>query len=138
MPTSIIKFIGDLQMECTHVGNGAKIKIEPAPENGGKNEAFSPTDLLCTSVAACAMGILGVYAKAHGLDLSGMTAEATKIKNEDPKAHRLGAIEVTFNMPKQEYSEKQKISLQRALETCAVKRSIHPDVRQIITFKWPA
>ncbi|MDL2285130.1 OsmC family protein [Desulfovibrio sp. OttesenSCG-928-F07] len=137
MPTSTIRFTGPMQMECTHSRNGAKIMVEPAPENGGSDQAFSPTDLLCTSMACCSMGILGVYACTHGLDLSNMTAEVTKVKSSDPKAHRLGAIELVFNMPPQEYSEKHKISLQRALETCVVKRSIHPEVEQRVIFNWP-
>jgi putative redox protein len=46
MPTSTLKYLGNLRTELTHVQSG-KVVITDAPtDNNGKGEAFSPTDLM--------------------------------------------------------------------------------------------
>ena len=52
MATVKAKYLGDLRVECTHTQSGAKIVTDAPTDNHGKGEAFSPTDLCATSVAA--------------------------------------------------------------------------------------
>ncbi|MFR4038724.1 MAG: OsmC family protein [Butyricimonas faecalis] len=75
-------------------------------DNNGKGEAFSPTDLCSTSLAACAMTIMGIYAKNNGIDLTGAEIEITKKMAAEPR--RIAEIDVIFNMPAKGYSEKDK------------------------------
>ena len=67
MTTVKAKYLGDLRLECTHLQSGTKIITDAPTDNNGKGEAFSPTDLCSTSLAACAMTIMGIYAKNNGI-----------------------------------------------------------------------
>ena len=68
MATVKAKYLGDLRLECTHLQSGTKIITDAPTDNNGKGEAFSPTDLCSTSLAACAMTIMGIYAKNNGIE----------------------------------------------------------------------
>ena len=134
MTTMSLKSNGDLRVECTHDESGATFVTDAPKDNNGKGEAFSPTDLCATAVAACAMTIIGIYGKKHDVDVSGMTASVTKEMSANPR--RIGKIVVTFVMPDREFSDKQKTMIERAAHTCPVHLSLHPDVEQVFTFQW--
>lgn len=128
------KYLGDLRVECVHQQSGTVLVTDAPKDNNGKGEAFCPTDLCATALAACAMTIIGIYGKKHDVDVSGMTASVTKEMSANPR--RIGKIEVTFVMPDREFTDKQKIMIERAAHTCPVHLSLHPDVEQVFTFKW--
>lgn len=121
-------------MECTHTQSGAKIVTDAPTDNHGKGEAFSPTDLCATSVAACAMTIMGIYAQEHGIDLAGTEIEITKAMSANPR--RIASIDIVFHMPSRPFSEKEKTVLERAAHTCPVHMSLHPEVKQNFVFDW--
>lgn len=100
--------------------------ITDAPtDNQGKGEAFSPTDLLATSLASCMLTIIGIKARDMEIDIAGTTSEVTKIIAADPRRVSEVHIAITFN---QELDDKtQKIFYNTAL-TCPVAKSIHPDI----------
>lgn len=128
------KYLGDLRVECVHQQSGTVLVTDAPKDNNGKGEAFCPTDLCATALAACAMTIIGIYGKKHDVDVSGMTASVTKEMSANPR--RIGKIEVTFVMPDREFTDKQKTMIERAAHTCPVHLSLHPDVEQVFTFKW--
>ena len=134
MPTVTAEYLGDLRVSCTHAASGATIVTDAPVDNHGKGEAFSPTDLCSTSLAACAMTIMGIFAEAHGLDVTGTTIEVTKVMTDNPR--RIGEIQVIYNMPDKGYSEKDKKSLERAAHTCPVRHSLDKDVKQNVSFNW--
>ena len=134
MPTISIKYLGNLRTECTHIQSGTKIITDAPIDNQGKGEYFSPTDLTSTSLATCAMTIMGIYGEKHNVDLLGTTIEVTKIMAENPR--RIGKIEIIFNMPKKNYSDKEKASIENAVKNCPVHKSLDPNVEQIFTFNW--
>ena len=74
------------------------------------------------------------YGKIHDVDVTGATIEVTKTMSANPR--RIGKIEVAFNMPDREYTDKQKAMIERAAHTCPVHLSLHPDVEQVFTFHW--
>ncbi len=134
MATVTGKYLGDLRTECTHLQSGTKIITDAPTDNQGKGEAFSPTDLCATALGACAMTLMGIFAKNHDLDVSGMTMEITKVMSADPR--RIGEVTVIYTMPDREYTDRQKKSLEHAALTCPVHRSLHPDVKQDLVFNW--
>lgn len=134
MTTMTAKYLGDLRVECTHEASGTRIITDAPVDNHGKGEAFSPTDLCATAVAACAMTIIGIYAQNHGVDVEGAQMEITKTMSTSPR--RIGEICITFLMPAKGYSDKQKEMIERAAHTCPVHLSLHPDVVQTFAFKW--
>lgn len=134
MATVSTKYLGDLRMECVHNQSGTKIITDAPSDNQGKGESFSPTDLCATAVGACAMTIIGIYGKNHGVDVTGTEVEITKTMSASPR--RIGKIEVVFKMPARSYSEKEKASIERSAYSCPVHLSLHPDVEQVFTFIW--
>lgn len=132
--TSTVTYLGDLRTESTHQLSGALIVTDAPPDNQGKGEAFSPTDLCATSLANCMMTIMGISARNRKLDISGMKAEVTKIMASDPR--RIARIEIKLHMPPGEFSDVEKKVLETAGRTCPVALSLHPDIVQDIEFIW--
>ena len=134
MATIQTLYLGDLRTEITHVQSGNKVMTDAPTDNNGKGEGFSPTDLCATALASCAMTIIGIYGRNHGVDVTGTTIEISKTMSANPR--RIGRIEVIFNMPDRDFSEKEKTMIERAAHTCPVHLSLHPDTEQVFTFKW--
>ena len=133
--TASVKYLGDLRVECAHLQSGTVIVTDAPTDNQGKGQAFSPTDLCATALAACAMTIIGMYGKNHNINVDGMEAAVTKVMAANPR--RIQRIEVIIAMPDREYSEKDKSSIERAAHSCPVYASLHPDMEQVLAFKWP-
>ena len=136
MPTPSFRetYLGDLRVECEHLASGTKIITDAPVDNQGKGEAFSPTDLCATALGACAMTIMGIWAKKNNVDIVGATVEVTKHMSAAPR--RIGKVEVIFNMPAKGYSDEQKQAMMAAVDTCPVRLSLHPDTEQVFTFNW--
>lgn len=135
MATSKIVYNGSLRTTSTHLQSGKEIITDAPVDNKGKGEAFSPTDLLATSLGNCMITIMGIAAETHQIDMGEVSAEITKIMATEPR--RVSEIHVSFNFPKKnDYSEKQKKILENAALTCPVHYSLHPDIKRIIDFNW--
>ncbi len=125
---------GHLRNEMTHVQSGNTILTDAPTDNHGKGEAFSPTDLVCGALAACMMTIMGVSAQGHKFNIDGTSYEVKKTMLSDPR--RIGQIDIVFNFPAQEYTDRQKKLLWAAAESCPVAKSIHPDLIVNITMNF--
>lgn len=131
MTTSKVTYQGDLRTTATHLQSNNEIITDAPTDNQGKGEAFSPTDLLATSLASCMLTIIGIKAADMGIDITGTTAEVTKIMAANPRRVSEVHIIVTFN---QTLDDKTlKIFYNTAL-TCPVANSLHPDITQNIVF----
>jgi putative redox protein len=135
MATSKVIYQGELRTKAIHLQSGIEITTDPPLDNNGKGEAFSPTDLLATSLANCMITIMGMAANSHGIDLGGLEADITKIMAANPR--RVAEIHISFNFPNQlNYSDKEKKILEHAALTCPVYYSLHPDIKKEISFNW--
>lgn len=134
MTTVRAKYLGNLRVECEHLQSGTKMITDAPTDNHGKGESFSPTDLCASSLAACMMTIMGLYAQNAGIDVTGTEIEITKVMAADPR--RIGEVIVIFRMPTRAYTEKDKKSLERAAHTCPVHYSLGENVKQTIIFEW--
>lgn len=134
MSTVTATYVGGLRVECTHEASGTRIITDAPVDNEGKGEAFSPTDLCVTALAACAMTIMGIYGKNHNVDVEGTRMEIHKTMSASPR--RIGEVLVVFHMPDKAYTDKEKRMLEKAAHTCPVHLSLHPDVVQKFEFKW--
>jgi uncharacterized OsmC-like protein len=130
--TSRVKYLGELRTECKHLLSGQKIITDAPPDNQGKGEAFSPTDLTATSLATCILTTMAIRAKE--LDITGARAEVTKIMASDPR--RISRIEVKITMPKNDFSDKDKKVLEAIARTCPVALSLSENIEQVIDFEW--
>ncbi|WP_461789608.1 OsmC family protein [Pedobacter sp.] len=132
MATSKVTYQGELRTVSVHLASGDKIITDAPIDNQGKGEAFSPTDLLATSLGNCMLTIVGIAAKSHDFSIDGATAEITKVMAQDPR--RVSEIHVKLKFPEFNYSEKQRAIIERSAKTCPVSYSLHPDIKQELTF----
>jgi len=134
MTTSTIEYLGELRTRLTHTRSGQEFITDAPPDNEGKGEAFSPTDLLATSLGACAVTIIGIAARTHGFSIDGTKINITKIMAANPR--RVSEIKVEFNFPKNDYTEKQKTIIRQSALTCPVFQSLHPDLKKSLEFNF--
>lgn len=132
--TSTVTYLGDLRTEAIHVLSGNKIITDAPPDNQGKGEAFSPTDLCATSLASCMMTLMGISARNHNLDINGTSATVNKIMAADPR--RIARIEIVFAMPDRNFTDVQKKILETAARTCPVHFSLSEGLEESIVFQW--
>lgn len=135
MPTIRTRYLGDLRTEAIHVASGQRIITDAPLDNQGKGEAFSPSDALCSALCSCMITLMGIAARTHKIALDGLEAETTKYMASDPR--RVAKIEIRFFHFPAKLSEKEQLILQRAAHTCPVALSIHPDIKQLVTFEFP-
>lgn len=134
MATIKTKYEGNLRTFSTHLASGNEIITDAPVDNHGKGEAFSPTDLVSAALGACMLTVMGVAAKTHSIDFNNVNIEITKIMASDPR--RIAEISIAFYFNGTEYSDHQKLILERAARTCPVALSLHPDLKQTIVFNW--
>ncbi len=109
--------------------------VTDAPvDNHGKGSAFSPTDLLCVSLATCILTTMGIHAQATGIPFRSATARVVKHMVANPR--RVGRIEVHFTIDGSGLGEKDRLVLERIAHTCPVARSLHTDIVQETTFSY--
>ena len=134
MTTSTVLYHGNLRTICTHLDSGSQIITDAPKDNQGNGEAFSPTDLMATSLASCMLNVMGIKAKEMNIDLKSTKAEVTKVMIVAPR--RIGAIHVTIHFPQTEgmADEKNRELLRRTAMTCPVYHSLHPEIEKIVEF----
>lgn len=133
--TSKVTYLGDLRTEAIHLQSNTIILTDAPKDNHGKGEAFSPTDLLATSLASCMLSIMGIATRKENMtSIDGAWAEVTKVMYPDPR--RVGEVHVKIVMPKNNYSEREQKIYENSAYTCPVAKSIHPDIKQVIDFVW--
>jgi uncharacterized OsmC-like protein len=132
--TSTVNYNGNLRTLCTHIESGNEIITDAPKDNQGNGEAFSPTDLTATSLAACMLTVMGIKARDMEIDLKGTKAEVTKVMIPDPR--RIGTIIIKIYFPAiaQLQDEKNRDILRRTALTCPVYHSLHPDINKNVTF----
>jgi len=134
MVHSDITYLGGLRCEAVHGPSGTKILTDAPVDNHGKGEAFSPTDLMATSLGLCMATIIGIAAERHGVELTGMTVGVDKIMATDTP-RRIARIAVVFKIPLPPDHPQRKL-LEAAALACPVHHSLHPDVVKDVTFEW--
>jgi uncharacterized OsmC-like protein len=135
MKVSTVRYEGALRTEALHLSSGTVIHTDAPPDNQGLGRSFSPTDLAATSLASCMFTIMGIKARDKGWDLTGMTADVTKIMAADPR--RIAQIVLEVQMPEGDWNESSRIILERAARTCPVALSLHPDIQVDLRIQWP-
>jgi uncharacterized OsmC-like protein len=125
---------GELRTEVTHLRSGIKIITDAPPDNNGKGEAFSPTDLACAALSSCMMTLMGILARREGIDLTGLRSEIVKIMDNNPR--KIGEVQITFTHVNLVATDAQKEKLKHAALTCPVTLSLSEKIKQTVTFNF--
>jgi uncharacterized OsmC-like protein len=134
MDTSIVTYLGGLRTEAVHLRSGVKIITDAPLDNHGRGEAFSPTDLLSTSLACCMMTLMGIAAESRSIPLQGLKASVVKHMAAAPR--RVERIEVQLELDGRELDARQRQILEHAARTCPVAMSLRADLVQDIRFTY--
>lgn len=132
--TSKVEYKGQLRTSAVHLQSNSTIITDAPIDNHGKGEAFSPTDLVATALASCLMTIMGIKAESMDIDLTDTSASIKKHMSITPR--RISEVEVVVNMNKN-YDDKTRKLLEAAALTCPVAQSLHPELKQSISFVYP-
>lgn len=132
-----IVYTGNNHCQATHGPSNSTITTDLPVDNGGKGEAFSPTDLVAAALGTCIVTILGKLGARHGWDLTGTRIHVTKEMAAAP-SRRIGLLKTTVTLPTgRAWSADDRRRLENAADTCPVKKSLHPEVQVPIEFVYP-
>ncbi|MDR2285956.1 MAG: OsmC family protein [Prevotellaceae bacterium] len=126
------KYLGNLRTEITHLQSGNTLITDAPPDNHGKGEFFSPTDLLASALGSCILTIMGIAAETHGFSIDGATMETTKVMASNPR--RVAELTITITFPHSNYSPKELKILETSARECPVANSLHPDLKRTVSF----
>ena len=135
MTTSTSKYLGELRTHSVHTQSGETYITDAPTDNEGKGEAFSPTDIVATSLANCMMTIMGIVSKRKGLIIEGTEAKIDKFMGTDPR--RITEIKIDFYFPVN-FSEDERKLLEKSALNCPVAKSLSSDLKQNIEFHYPS
>ena len=127
-----VNYNGELRCSAIHLKSGNTIISDAPIDNKGKGEAFSPTDLLCTSLGMCMMTIMGITANEKDIPFEDARVEVIKIMGTEPR--RVSEIHLMFHVNGQDWTEREWSSMKNAADTCPVAKSIHPDI--LLKVEW--
>ena len=123
MTTSTSKYSGELRTHSVHTQSGETYITDAPTDNEGKGEAFSPTDIVATSLANCMMTIMGIVSKRKGLIIEGTEAKIDKFMGTDPR--RITEIKIDFYFPVN-FSEDERKLLEKSALNCPVLNPFQP------------
>lgn len=134
MDTAIVRYLGDLRTEARHVRSGNTIITDAPPDNKGRGEAFSPSDLLCSALASCMLTIMGIAARERDIDLVDLSARVVKHMGNGPR--KVDRVEVHIELDGSKLDQHQRMVLERAAHTCPVALSLRADLMQDVRFTY--
>jgi putative redox protein len=123
-----------LHTSAAHGPSGATVATDAPIDNHGRGEAFSPTDLLATSLASCMLTVMGITCEQRDWKLDGARVAVEKHMVTSP-VRRVGRLVLAFEMPPG-LPEQSREVLERAARTCPVAQSIHPEIVLDVEFAW--
>ncbi len=132
--TASIIYQGDLRCKATHLQSGTVVETDAPTDNRGKGEKFSPTDILCVSLATCIITTMALKARDMNIELKDTKIDVTKHMLKDPR--RVAQIDVTIHFPQLQLDAKDKLILERTGNNCPVTKSLHPDLKTNIEYNW--
>jgi uncharacterized OsmC-like protein len=134
MDTAEVTYTNELRTEALHPRSGQVIVTDAPVDNKGKGSAFSPTDLLATSLACCMETTIAIVVASKGFTVHGMKARVIKHMVSDPR--RVAKVEVHLRVDPTGLGDKEKEIIERTAHTCPVALSLHPDLVQQISITY--
>ena len=133
MNTFEVKYDGNLRTTAIHLDSGSKINTDAPKDNHGLGEKFSPTDMLCSSLASCILTIMAIAVEKNGIDIKNTIATVKKTMASNPR--RISKIDIDLVFPR-DYDSKIKTILERAAKNCPVHHSLSEKIEKNISFKY--
>jgi len=126
MLISEVSYLGNLRTACTHVKSGETIITDAPTDNNGKGEAFSPTDLLATSLATCAITIIGIYCRKNNIQFNYCQASVGKIMGTNPR--KVDRIQIELKVSDNNWDKVTQRKVEKVARTCPVELTLQNNV----------
>lgn len=130
--TSRITYLGNLRTSCVHVQSGNTIITDAPTDNFGKGEAFSPTDLVATSLASCMLTIIGIYCQNHQIEFKSGLVEVEKIMVKAPRKIEKICLKIDLNANNWDNETRKKVIA--AGKACPVAKTLDGNVEMEFNF----
>ena len=133
--TTEILYEGNLRTNAVHLQSGTKIETDAPTDNKGLGARFSPTDLVVTALGTCMLTTMAIKAQSMDIELKNTKAFVKKYMGTDPR--RIVQIDVEIVFPAGfNIDGKTKTILEHTARVCPVERSLHPDIKLNLVFKY--
>lgn len=130
MTTIHCAYDGALRCTARHGPSASTLETDAPPDNQGRGERFSPTDLVATALATCILTVMGIVAERHGWNLEGTAARVEKTMTGSGR-RRIAQLEVWVTLPPGLDAQARAV-LQEAGEGCPVKSSLEGAVPMVL------
>lgn len=132
-----VEYQGGYHTQALHIDSKTLIETDAPKDNQGKGEAFSPTDLLASSLASCKLTIMAMKARALGIEdlMTGVTVEVQKVMTKTPP-RKVAQIVLRFDwkgLP-QRVTPEHLEQLKQAALSCPVALSLDSSVQQTLVW----
>lgn len=129
-----VQYRGGYRTEALHLDSTNQIITDAPKDNQGQGMAFSPTDLMSTSLASCMLTIMAMKAKALGLEFPEVRVELQKKMQASPRKVQEIVLRFDWRGWDQQISPEQLEELKQAGLNCPVALSLDPSVLK--TLHW--
>ena len=127
-----VVYQGDLRTEAIHLDSKNIIHTDAPKDNQGKGEAFSPTDLMCTSLASCMLTIMAMKGRSLGIETEGVSIEVEKKMQASPRKVQEIVLKFDWKGLDRSVSAAHLEELKQAALTCPVALSLDPSVKKTL------
>lgn len=127
-----VTYQNNLRAEAIHLDSKNMIHTDAPKDNQGKGEAFSPTDLMCTSLASCMLTIAAMKARTLGIEFQGVSIEVEKKMQAAPRKVSEIVLRFDWNGMDQRISQEHLELLKEAAVNCPVALSLDPSVKKTL------
>ena len=128
------EYSGELHCTAVHGPSGAALTTDAPKDNQGKGASFSPTDLVATALATCAVTTLAIVARRHGVELGTIKYEVTK-EMTSAAPRRIARLAVQLWLPPEAKTLPEGV-VRNAVDRCPVHLSLAPEVVRVVDLHW--
>lgn len=126
-------YLGEKHCKAEHEPSKCTLDTDAPKDNQGRGESFSPTDLVATALGTCILTTMAIVAERDGVDIKGARMHVEKEMNANPRY--IASLKTIIELPQSLPSDYRK-KMEMVAEGCPVKKSLHPDVKVPVEFKY--
>ncbi len=126
-------YLGEKHCQARHEPSQSVLDTDAPKDNNGRGAAFSPTDLLATSLGTCALTTIAIFAEKDGLNIQGSRMEVVKEMTSSPR--KVASLATKIFLPVSLTPEQRK-KYEEIGNNCPVKLSLHPEVKVQLEYSY--
>ncbi|MEM6533638.1 MAG: OsmC family protein [Myxococcota bacterium] len=129
-----ITYVGELHCELIHGPSGASVETDAPVDNAGRGQSFSPTDLVASALASCALTTIAIKAARHGIHFESGRARIVKEMTSSPP-RSIAALHLDVRLPGH-FPDEERRQLEDFARTCPVALSLGDSVNVVMVFTY--